>query len=140
LSLIFEYPSSLEPERLEVHASEGSPGAVILLGPRCNWTHYEGRVSGGCYAADRKHEVGVAYPHSISTYAGETASMLQVSCFDRREWGVVSTPATPVPEGFLGQGLIEMETRHRAIFRDNSGIVLTLEPTPQNEEDPGVCG
>ncbi len=139
LSLIFEYPSSLEPERVEVHASQGSSGAVILL-EHCSWNHHEGVVSGGCYRAPPKPELGVRYPHSISTYAGETASMLQVSCFDSREWAVVSVPPTPVPEGFLGQGVIELETRDRAIFTDNSGIVLTLEPTALNEDDPGVCG
>ena len=139
VSLIFEYPSSLEPERVEVHAAEGSSGAVILL-EHCSWNRYKGIVSGGCHRAPSKPELGVRYPHSISTYAGETASMLQVSCFDSREWGVVSMPPTPVPEGFLGQGVIELETRDRAIFTDNSGIVLTLEPTALNEDDPGVCG
>lgn len=136
--LAFEYPSELEPERLEVHAAEGSPGAVFVLDD-CEFVRHEGRVSGGCYRERARAELGVPYPHRISGSNGGMS--LYTVCFDERQWEVVEPHPTAVSrEGFAGHGYMTLESARRAIYEDNSGVVLRLEPTELNEGDPGLCG
>lgn len=138
MSLIFEYPSSLEPERLELHAAEGSSGAVIEL-ENCDFIRYEGVVSGGCDSADAAVVEGVRYPHRVSGPRGGMA--LYHVCFDERQWEVVEPHPTAVSrEGFAGQGYMTLESDRRAIFEDNSGVVLRLAPTEENDRDPSLCG
>ena len=135
-ALYFDIPRSAEPEEVALHMF-GS-GAEIRL-TDCGWNHYQGHVTGGCYPDRVEPEIGKAYPHTINTYAGAT-QMLQVTCFDFREWEVVSVPPTPVPEGFLGQGTMTLVTEDEARYDDNSGLSLDLRPTDRNERDPGICG
>lgn len=138
-SIYFELPDGAQPKSLEVHASESSEGAVIRL-TDCSWNEYQGEVSGGCYRRSEPAQIGVPYPHSISTYSGNGPGLLQVTCFDRVEWEVTSHPVDEVPEGFTGQGTITLITLDAARFDDNSGVVLNLAPTARNTPNDRLCG
>ena len=137
--VIFELPNDFEPEVLYLHADESSAGAEIRL-KDCRWNHFEGTVTGACWPRQQRVEVGVGYPSSIATYAGEGFSMLQVTCFNFLEWETTNFPHSPPPEGFIGHGVMTLLSKDEAEFRDNSGIVLELRPTEGNATDDRVCG
>lgn len=135
-SLVFDLPLGAERRALRLHVAEGSPGATIRLDP-CPFLSDSG---GGCYAEDDLGaEPEVSYPFTISGHRGGMA-LLNV-CFDYRQWVVVEPhPTEGMPEDFTGHGVMTLTSPDRAEFRDNSGTLLTLSPTPENETHSGLCG
>ena len=136
-AIYFALPEAARPEKVEVHAAEGSPGATIVL-ETCRFSKYEGVVTGACYSdLTPEAEAGEVYPYFIGRTGGEIAP--QYICFDMREWTADPQP-TAQPLSFIGQGVMELLSENRAVYTDNSGMVLPLGLTSSNEENPGTCG
>ena len=133
--LVFDVPLGAERREVVLHAAEGSPGARVVL----DGCHFS-RTGGGCYVAGgRTVEPGVAYPFTISGPRGGMA--LLYVCFDERQWEVVEPhPTSGMPEDFTGHGVMTLAGSSEALFEDNSGRMLALEPTGENDERPSVCG
>lgn len=136
-AVYFSLPEAVRPQRVEVHAAEGSPGATFVLDD-CRFDRHEGVVSGSCYSeAGREVEVGEVAPHFIGRTGGELAP--EYVCFDQREWTADPQPASQ-PLDFVGHGVIELVSEDRAVYTDNSGLVLPLGLTSSNDANPGTCG
>ncbi|HEV2757629.1 MAG TPA: hypothetical protein VG318_17840 [Actinomycetota bacterium] len=135
--IYFTLPEPAKPERVQVHAAEGSSGATITL-DACRFRRYRGTATGACYSdLGPGAEVGERYPYAIGRTGGEIQP--QYVCFDLREWTADPQP-TAQPLSFIGQGVLELVSENRAVYTDNSGFVLPLGLTEQNEENPGTCG
>jgi hypothetical protein len=138
-SLIFELPDGATPERLELHVSPSSPGALVRLSGCRLWKvtmpgpcalDQRGNVPGAAYPPEAA--VGVSYP--ISFHFDEGSGL----CFDHRDWQLQPTDADL---GRLdGHGVIILRSPELAEFEDNSGVVLRLVPSGANDRDAAVCG
>lgn len=126
--VIFPVPEAEVPESVVLHQSAESRGAMVHL-PDCRF---------GCYSTSSetaRASPGITYGHAVAL------SQLRHICFDRREWEPTPDARKDSPSVKMsGQGTIVLLRAERAVFRDNKGFELHLQPTAQNEEDPDVCG
>lgn len=135
--IYFALPERARPQQVELHAAEGSSGATITP-DECRFSRYKGALTGACYSdLTPEVEVDERQPYFIGRTGGEIQP--QYVCFDLREWTADPQP-TVQPLSFIGQGVIELVSENRALYTDNSGMVLPLGPTETNEERPGTCG
>jgi hypothetical protein len=138
-SLIFDLPDGAVPERLEVHASAGSLGAVVRLSGCRLW---KAKAPGPCALDERGNVRGTAYPeraavgvsYPISFHFDEGMGL----CFARRDWQLQPTEADL--SRLDGHGVITLRSPQLAEFHDNSGVVLRLVPSGANDRDAAVCG
>ena len=137
--VVFDAPIDHFPNKLELHAADGSPGVTFHLSG-CSFIDYKGKVSGGCYPGRIPVRFGVPYAHSIGTESAPGSPYLQRTCFNGLEWSIRDRDPEDVPEGFLGMGTMTLIAEDLARFQDNSGQVYDLRPTEDNEGDPGLCG
>jgi hypothetical protein len=138
-NLIFELPDEGTPERLELHASSGSSGAVVRLSGCLLW---KVRTPGPCTLDQRGNVRGTAYPpeaaigvsYPISFHFTEGIDL----CFDRRDWQRQSGDADLAQ--LDGHGVITLRSPNLAEYRDNSGVVVRLVAGGPNDRDAAVCG
>jgi hypothetical protein len=138
-NLIFELPDGAVPERLELHSSAGSPGAMVRVSGCGLW---KVKTPGPCALDERGNVRGTAYPeqaavgvsYPISLHFEEGAGL----CFARRDWQLQPTDADL--SRLDGHGVITLRSPGLAEFHDNSGIVLRLTPSSANDPDAAVCG
>jgi hypothetical protein len=139
VALWFDVPLEAEPTAVEAPVAVGSPPVRLDFGT-CHFSHSADSGSGYCDVnfLDAVRP-GKRYAYRISGPGGGSA--LYYACFDHRQWEVVDPHPTAVSrEGFRGQGVITLQQTDQAVFEDNSGAVLTLEPTAMNDTSPGICG
>jgi hypothetical protein len=138
-SLIFELPDGSVPERLELHASAGSPGAVIRVSGCGLWKveapgpcvlDERGNVRGTAFPSEPA--VGVSYPVSFDAHEGMGL------CFAGRDWRLLPTDVDL--SRLDGHGVLTLRSPELAEFEDNSGVVLRLAPSEANDRDAPVCG
>jgi hypothetical protein len=138
-SLIFELPDGSTPERLELHASPASAGAVVPLTGCSLWKvttpgpcalDRRGNVRGTAYPPEAA--VGVSYPVSFRIEEGVGL------CFEGRDWRV--QPTTEDLSGLDGHGVITLVSPELAEYRDNSGVVVRLAPREMEDGEAAVCG
>jgi hypothetical protein len=133
--VVFDLPLGAERDELVFHADGDSDGAHVYL-EGCSFSDR----GGGCYVTGgHEAETGAGYPFTISGPQGGM-SLFEV-CFDERQWEVTDPyPTAGMPAGFTGHGVMTLTGETQAIFDDNSGATLVLEPTEANADQPGLCG
>ena len=117
------------PRAVVLHQSRDSDGATVLL-PACRF---------GCsVSGSERASPGMAYGFALDITTDLDDSSI---CFDRRDW----QPIQPVSRSsqtnhLFGQGIIGLAAPNRALFTDNSGVTVRLQPSIANHEDPAICG